>query len=320
MLGAKKITDSARADNIMTAGFTIVELIIVMSILGVLMASVFALYNTQHRLTYIEEDVVEVQQNLRMGMDSLLRDLRYGGVLVTGATVPVSAIGNDTGLVIGGNATDTITLNTSSSTNTFARVDLDLTTNVDNGVDFTLTVASAQEVDGFSAGDVFRVVNASEKSEPISTYFTVSSTDRTGPTITASPAATATNVRFQRGYMLAKTGTTAPDTFPNTILYCVGPSATCGSALTASCTAGNCLIRITSDSPANGGVVIAENIQDLQFSYILDGTMAEVATTTTPANVRAVRVSLTGVTVETADLTSIVKTRSLTAMAKLRNR
>ncbi len=317
MLGVRKISGSSGAGHIKTAGFTILELLIVMTILGVLMASVFALYNTQHRMTYIEEDVVEVQQNLRMGMDSLLRDLRYGGVLVTGATAPISAIGNNTGL----NGTDTVTINTSSSFNTFARVNVELTTNVITGVDITLTVASAQEVDGFAVGDLFRVLNANEKSEPISTYFTVSATDRTGPTITATPAATATNVRFMRGHMIAKTGIAAPDTFPNTVQYCVGPNAGCGSAITtATCTAGNCLIRIASDAPVNGGDVVAENIQDLQFSYILDNTTAEVATTATPANVRAVRISLTGVTVDTAALTTMVKTRSLTAMAKLRNR
>ncbi|MBE9529445.1 MAG: prepilin-type N-terminal cleavage/methylation domain-containing protein [Proteobacteria bacterium] len=314
MIKATKRYGSANPSRHMASGFTLVELLIVMSILGVLMTAVFALYNTQHRMTYIEEDVVEVQQNLRMGMDSLLRDLRYGGILVTGSTAPVSAIGNNTGL----GATDIITLNTSSSTNTFARVNLDLTTNVIAGVDIVLTVASAEEVDAFSAGDTFRVVNSSEKAEPISTYFTVSSTDRTGPTITAAPAATATNVLFRRGYMLAKTGTAGPDTFPNTIQYCVGPNAGCGSAITT-CTVGNCLIRIENGT-ADDADVVAEGISDLQFLYILDASTAEVDTTGTPANVRAVRINLTGVTVETAALSTTAKTRSLTAVAKLRNR
>ncbi len=314
MLGKRKFNSSIMAGSGAVSGFSLIELLIAMSILGTLMIAVFALYNMQHKMTYIEEDVVEVQQNLRMGMDHILRDLRYGGILVTGSTAPVFAIADNTGL----NATDAITLNTSSSANTFARVDLDLATNIVSGVDVTFTVASAQEVDGFSTGDLFRVINSSEKSEPISTYFTVTGTDRTGPTITGSPAATATNVLFRRGFMIAKTGTSVPDTFPNTVHYCVGPNAACGPAITT-CTIGNCLIRIENGIPDNGDV-IAENIQDLQFSYILDGTTAEVSTTGNPANVRAVRVNLTGVTVDTAALSGTAKTRNLTAVAKLRNR
>jgi prepilin-type N-terminal cleavage/methylation domain-containing protein len=314
MIKVGKRYGSPNADPHMPSGFTVVELLVVMTILGVLMTAVFSLYNTQHRLTYIEEDIVEVQQNLRMGMDSLLRDLRYGGILVTGSTAPISAIGNNTGL----GATDTITLNTSSSANTFARIDLDLTTNVIAGVDIGFTVASAEEVDSFSVGDVFRIVNSSEKSEPISTYFTVTATDRTGPTITAASADTATNVLFRRGYMLAKTGTAGPDTFPNTILYCIGPNAGCGAAITT-CTVGNCLIRIENGT-ADDTDVVAEGILDLQFLYILDASTAEVDTTATPANVRAVRINLMGVTIETAALSTTGKTRSLTAVAKLRNR
>ncbi|MEE8185280.1 MAG: prepilin-type N-terminal cleavage/methylation domain-containing protein, partial [Thermodesulfobacteriota bacterium] len=49
-------------------GFTLIELLMVLAILSVVMVATYSLYIMQQRITYIEEDVAEVQQNVRLAM------------------------------------------------------------------------------------------------------------------------------------------------------------------------------------------------------------------------------------------------------------
>lgn len=296
-------------------GFTIVELLIAMAVLGAVTAGVFSLYNTHHKVTHIEADVVDVQQNLRMAMDSVLKDVRMSGFMLTGGENPVSGALDNAGL----NGSDVITLNTSSASGAAARIDVDMTAAVVASAPLVFTAASSYEVELFNAGDAVRVVNPGEKNQPANTAFTVSSKDSSARTLTITPLASAGAVDFKRGFLIVKTGGSSPDTFPNTVTYCVGPAAGCGPGV-ASCPAGqNCLLRIVNNS-ADESSVVATNIQDFQLMYVLDGSTSEVGAPSNLALVRDVRALVTGQTVQTAALSGAPKIRELTGSSKIRNR
>lgn len=292
-------------------GFTILELVIAMAILGVLTAGIFSLYNSQHRVTHIEADVVDVQQNLRMSLDSVSRDVRMAGFALTNGANPIGASGNGSGL--GGS--DTFTINVAGALGVATRLDADQSATVTSGTPLTFTVL-AGEVSLFAAGDAIRIIHTGDKSQPADTVFVVNSVDPAGPTITATPSTTAGAVEFKRGFLVVKTGEAAPDTFPNTVVYCLGPDAGCASAV--ACPAGNCLMRVVNGS-ADAGSIVASNIQDMQVSYVLD----DGTTTDAPANlfqVRDVVVTVSGQTEATAGLSGDAKTREMTVSAKIRNR
>lgn len=292
-------------------GFTILELVMAMSILGVLTAGIFTLYNSQHRVTHIESDVVDVQQNLRMSLDSVSRDLRMAGFALTNGANPIGGAGNASGL----GASDTFTINAAGALGVASRLDADQSATVTAGTPLTFTVL-AGEVSLFSAGDAIRIIHTGDKSQPADTVFVVNSVNPAGPTITATPSTTAGAVEFKRGFLVVKTGDAAPDTFPNTIVYCLGPDAACASAVT--CPAGNCLMRIVNGS-ADASSIVASNIQDMQVSYVLD----DGTTSAAPANlfqVRDVVVTVSGQTAATAGLSGAAKTREMTVSAKIRNR
>ncbi|MCC6502145.1 MAG: prepilin-type N-terminal cleavage/methylation domain-containing protein [Deltaproteobacteria bacterium] len=292
-------------------GFTIIELVIAMAILGVLTAGIFTLYNSQHRVTHIEADVVDVQQNLRMSLESVSKDIRMAGFALTNGANPVAAAGNNTGL----GSSDTMTINAAGTFAVATRLDADLSAAVTSGTPLTFTVL-AGDVSLFTAGDAIRIIHTGDKSEPAATVFTVNSVNAAGPTITATPAANAGAVEFKRGFLVVKTGDSAPDTFPNTVQYCLGPDASCASAV--ACPAGSCLMRIVNGS-ASANSIVATNIQNMQLSYVLD----DGTTTAAPADLSAVRdilVTVSGQTAATAGLSGAAKTREMTVSAKIRNR
>jgi len=65
-------------------GFTIMELLVVILIMGVVMAGIYAVYTSQQKSFIIQEDVAELQQNLRSAMFFLVRDIRLVGCDPTG--------------------------------------------------------------------------------------------------------------------------------------------------------------------------------------------------------------------------------------------
>lgn len=291
-----------------TSGFTLIELLISMSILGAITAAILSLYSTQNRVTNIEADVVDVQQNLRMAMESLTKDIRMAGFALTaGSGNPVGSAGDNTGP--GGS--DTIQINTSSASGAVARIDADLTADVASGTPLTLAVPAAG-VGQFTAGDAVRVINPGDKSQPAETVFTVSAVDAAANTVTVLPETSTGIADFKRGFIIVKTGLS----FPNTVQYCLGPATGCAPSVV--CPAGNCLMRIVNGSSDEGSIV-ASNISQLQLSYVLDSG----STVTAPSDLSEIRdviITVSGQTEATVNLSGAPKAREMTASAKLRNR
>ena len=60
-------------------GFTLVELLITMLVSGIIMAGVYTAYLSQQRMYTAQEQVVEMQQNIRAAMDMITRGIRMAG-------------------------------------------------------------------------------------------------------------------------------------------------------------------------------------------------------------------------------------------------
>jgi type IV pilus assembly protein PilW len=60
-------------------GVTLIELLVALVILGIVIGSIYRLFIVQTRAYTVQDQVVEVQQNVRSAMEILLRDLRMTG-------------------------------------------------------------------------------------------------------------------------------------------------------------------------------------------------------------------------------------------------
>jgi type IV pilus assembly protein PilW len=60
-------------------GFSLVELLITMAITMIISSGLFSLFHSQLKIYIVQGDVAATQQNLRAGMDMMVRDLRMAG-------------------------------------------------------------------------------------------------------------------------------------------------------------------------------------------------------------------------------------------------
>lgn len=72
------------------SGFTLVELIISMAIGLIVLAALYSVFIMQNRTLSTQEQIAEMQQNARIGMDIMQRDIRIAGYNPTKTTSWVS--------------------------------------------------------------------------------------------------------------------------------------------------------------------------------------------------------------------------------------
>lgn len=65
-------------------GFTLVELLIALLVGSVIMAAVMTSFQSQHKVYLAQDEVVEMQQNVRGAMDMITREIRMAGFDPTG--------------------------------------------------------------------------------------------------------------------------------------------------------------------------------------------------------------------------------------------
>lgn len=63
----------------MNRGFTLVELLIAMAVSGIIMTGIYSAFKTQQDSYLAQEQVAEMQQNIRAGLDMMVRDIRMAG-------------------------------------------------------------------------------------------------------------------------------------------------------------------------------------------------------------------------------------------------
>lgn len=306
-------------------GFSIIELLMVIAILGLVVGAIHSLYGSHQRSATVETEVIDVQQNLRIGMEQMARDISMAGFLVTGAN-PVAAVVNNAsptadGLILN-TATESLVaaaINASNSALVVAAGDLlDLPVmafgNSLGGFEAAdagtakariTNYRGAAVVDGAGVGTVFSVIQVNPTATPCGAV--------AAPCLQLRADAAGTG-SFLSGDSIVKTS--APggaEAFPQTVQYGV---AACPAPL-----AGQCLMRTTVPAAAAGPSVIATNVSDLQFRYLLDGTLeVDAPTAVQMDDVRAVRVTISGQIVDTAAAAGgDVKLRTLMSIVAIRN-
>jgi len=304
------------------AGFSLIELLIVALMMGLVMGAVGTLYVSHQRTATVEAEVVDVQQNLRLAMDLIGQDVSMAGFLMTAQTAVGAAVNGG-----GPNGSDSLTINTASESKVAAAVRQGIPT-VALALNDTLNVqvaASAGSVGGFENAvdaNTAKVRVVSYQNEPLGagTTFTVLSVNPTAGTCgaVAAPclslrADAVANGAINAGDLVVKTGIAGAEGFPHTVQYAV---AACPAP-----TPGLCLMRTTVPAAAGAQTVVATNITDLQFRYLLTtNTEVDAPTAAELALIRAVRVTLNGqIVATTAAAGGATKTRSLMSVIAIRN-
>ncbi len=299
-------------------GFTLIELMVVLVILSLVMMAVYSLYFTHQRTAYTQDEVVEVQQNLRIGMEAMTRDIRMAGFLIPYSSTPVASVNNNTGIAQPLPApeninSDAITINTASASGAVTRV-------AQPPVGAVLTIDDPQGADLFTAGDIVTLVRPFNRIQPAGSgsSFIVSAASSSVPSITLTSAPV---VPIIAGDLIVEIG--PGGNYPNTITYCLGPSTLpapngCGNTVTTCPNGQLCLMRIVNGTAQT----IAQNMAGLQISYLLDdGTETSAPSSLVLNTVRSVRVTLIGQTVATKHLSeNVSKERRLESVIMMRDR
>jgi type II secretory pathway pseudopilin PulG len=304
------------------AGFSLIELLIVALMMGLVMGAVGTLYVSHQRAATVEAEVVDVQQNLRLAMDQIGQDVSMAGFLVTAQTAVGAAVNGG-----GPNGSDSLTINTASESKVAAAVSqgIPAVALLAGGTLNVQVAASGGSVGGFENAvdaNTAKVRVVSYQNEPLvaGTTFTVLSVNPTAGTCgaVAAPclslsADIAANGAINAGDLVVKTGIAGAEGFPHTVQYAV---AACPAL-----TPGFCLMRTTVPAAAGAQTVVATNVTDLQFRYLLTtNTEVDAPTAVELALIRAVRVTLNGqIVATTAAAGGATKTRSLMSVMAIRN-
>ena len=294
-------------------GFTLIELLMVLGMLSLAMMALYSLYRTHQRSAYVQDEVVELQQNLRIGMDTMTKDIRMAGLLIptnTNAFLNTTTTGTNL-YPVSTAGTASFTLMTASPVNVISTI---TATRAGLGL---FTLENAQAVDPFSNNDLVTIVRAQNRTLPAGVtagtpcYFKVTGLDRNGPSLTLSDVncATSGSLEFKPLDVIVKLD--SGGTYPSVITYEVKAGGTCPANQT-------CLMR-TVNGTAN---VVAQNISGLQLGYVQDnGSLPLVPDGTLNGTIRSIAVTLTGQTVATKALSDdLAKQRQLSSVISIRNR
>src|SRR5215475_8028087 len=93
---------SASRGSIEQAGFTLIEMMVGMAVGVIVVAAAFTILTTTSKALRANEQIVDAQQNIRMAMELLARDLKLAGFGNPGITV-----GNCSSAILPGDQTPT---------------------------------------------------------------------------------------------------------------------------------------------------------------------------------------------------------------------
>ncbi len=314
-------------------GFTLLELLITAALMGIVITAITSLFLEMQRNSRVQEELVEVQQNLRVAMDQLTRDITMAGYLIPLTADPVAAAPeflcrdlNSDGDCLDAGENFPLTLQSAAVTGQVARIDQEFATPTDPGTENDIRVAMPVMADLFDSKDYVRILRPLDRQQPLNRVFEVAGKDRTVPRITLKGFNE--SVQIMPGDLIIKVTdpNTDNDFDPNTLPGCDGT---------------NCLQRTAvyslADDPdsadpnmrllvrnTGSDQVLAAGITDASFTYLLDdGSEVTAPTAAQLSQIRAIRVTLTAATDATRTGSAQVggvKTRSLTSVVRLRNR
>lgn len=277
-------------------GFTLVEMLLVLGILSIASTALYVTYITQLRTASHHDQLLEVQQSMRLALDSISRDLMMAGILVptglSGSYLPLQGASS-------------VRFYTASADRAFARITHGNRTGVAAFKNLTTSVDPGSFLD-FNVGDVVRIVRPAYTcsavggtNEPLRCQYSLG--DYTTMVVAASPASgvmslTRANpssnfdsgITLNQGDVIAKKGgyTSSPavPATPDTVYYYLTTGNGCPTGQT-------CLFRSVNGSTP--GDLIAGYLQSLAFTYnsttvagqtkLVSIGVKLVGTTTTPS-------------------------------------
>lgn len=283
-----------------SAGFTLIEIMITAAIFAIVAASMLTLYINMQQNTSNQQEIVDVQQNLRVAMDYLCRDIRMAGAMVSGGAAPISASSDAT----------TLRLLTGSSTNTMAFL----------GEDFEVAPSAADAhyklprlmlpsmANLFTDNMLIRIIRPENKDAlefgtetDLLIVEVDKTTDPTDPRIYVKKPANSLLVQVKKGDMIARVSPGLAANAPSTIDWDLDAS-------------GN-LRRNLNDG---GAATVADGITSLAFKYRKkDGTEIDDPDSSDLEDLVGVRVTITGLADAQSD--GVNRTRSISSFARLRN-
>lgn len=278
-------------------GFALVEIMLTLAVTGILMAAVYNLYLNTQQAAVQQEEVVELQQNLRVAMDQLTREIRMAGFLVFRTHPPLAAAPQHP------TESSKLILHTGCPSGDSAPLIAEV--RFENGGPQTFPLAGATMVDLFEADDQVRLVRPAEQLQPIEKLFSVTSVNRTARTVTLEVDEESAEATYLPGDLVLR----GSSTYPGTVAFYLED---------------NELFRKYSDGSAQrvtakkvSGTTLINGLTGLSLAYIMDdGSIGDSVSGPELANIRAVRVSITGL----AKGRSGDKVRTLAGTVSLRNR
>lgn len=143
-------------------GFTLIEIMVAVVIMSLAVIFIYETFISQHKSYLVQEEVTTIQQDVRVAMDMMTRDIRMSGVGLDSGTNAVNVT-----------STSPYTVEIKNSLSTY------LTASADNGSTMTITVPSSN---GFKANDNINILSFTDKSTRNSNALQISSVASTSIT------------------------------------------------------------------------------------------------------------------------------------------
>ncbi len=299
-------------------GFTLVEILVVMVIMGLVVSTMYGLFIDSNRNANISEEVVDLQQNLRVAVDVFAADVRMAGYLiptdVTAIENAPATIGID--LNQDGDFTDTdetgekFTFNTASSQRIYARVVSE------DGSGAGLVVEDDMD-ELFSDNEYIYVIRPTTKAT-VSGILKIGTIDSADQTANRLPLTGTTDTYYTTAYAVGNIA--AGDMVVRKLDGEATPATPISYWLQSS--SGSGATTNNYDLVRDDGVqtaVVASNISTMSLSYFdLDGNA-----TTDPDEIRSIRIDISAEIDNTlgalVNMAGSNKTRSLQTLVKIRN-
>jgi len=270
-------------------GFTLIELMTSLVVLALAGTFIYTVFITQHDSYLAQQDVTETQQDVRVSLDMLARDLRSGGYGLIGGGAAITAT-NDTN-------PDLITFQVAQGGSAYLTA---------TPASSTINVSSTA---GFTVGGQVNLVSVIDKTQLGAAMYTINTVSGTTQLVLAATPPTSVRVG---DLVIGTTGAGA-----DTITYSLAPDTSNPGTNFLQ----RCLLKAGAAPPCTAEN-LADHILDLQFQYTMcDGTVQNAVTAPeTPSNVQLVQVTITSQTARNvAKAGANARTRQLSTFVRLKN-
>lgn len=143
------------------AGFSLVEILVAMALMGIIMTAIFNLYLGTERNADTQDRIADVQQNVRFAMDQVVRDIRMAGFAMP---IADNAITNGPS---NPTAADPFEMRSGSSSDKVLRVEADFTSPASAATVQTIGVDSEEMTGLFAKDDLARIIRRDTQQERI---------------------------------------------------------------------------------------------------------------------------------------------------------